>query len=362
MGRIETKRTDFIDVAKAIGIVLVMISHSVGFLFNAGYYFTASYMSLFFFLSGYTYSDNRTVKDNLIRRTAKIGKAYFFYSICLLIMTVISKAVLHSGLSKEYLLTAISGIFYSTYSLYPRIVEPNITFFTIQNAPLWYLTCYIVAGGLFDLAINIVKKHRYVRGTWLIILTGTLATYLLADIPIRLPWGIDTAFAGMAFMAFGYLIKHSDVFSMKYYYCLMIVAFVVYISLCNWNKGIAMSVREYGNHGMLSIMAFIIIGCIGSLLYIYFAKILCMVQGLKNVLCCIGRKTLPILAFHVYIFVTWDKIQEIILQKMGITMLKSGAYWALGILKISITVLICLVGSWCWNKIMGKISERKINE
>ena len=70
MGRIETKRIDFIDVAKAIGIVLVMMSHSVGFLFNAGYYFTALFMSLFFFLSGYTYSDNRTVKDNLIQRTA----------------------------------------------------------------------------------------------------------------------------------------------------------------------------------------------------------------------------------------------------------------------------------------------------
>lgn len=32
MGGIETKRIDFIDVAKAIGIVLVMMSHSVGFL------------------------------------------------------------------------------------------------------------------------------------------------------------------------------------------------------------------------------------------------------------------------------------------------------------------------------------------
>lgn len=49
MGRIETKRIDFIDVAKAIVIVLVMMSHSVGFLFNAGYCFTASFMSLFFF-------------------------------------------------------------------------------------------------------------------------------------------------------------------------------------------------------------------------------------------------------------------------------------------------------------------------
>lgn len=155
------QRLDFIDVAKAIGIIAVMMSHSIGFPYNTGYYFTASYMALFFVLSGYTYKDGRTVKGNIVRRTVKIGKAYFFYSACLYIMTVASKIVLHSGLTKDYLLTAASGILYSTHSLYyPRTVEPNISFFLVQNAPLWYLTCFIVAGGLFDIAFNIAKNHR----------------------------------------------------------------------------------------------------------------------------------------------------------------------------------------------------------
>lgn len=154
-----SSRLEYIDVAKAIGIIAVMMSHGVGFPYNIGYYFTASYMALFFFLSGYTYKDSRTVKDNIVRRLSKIGKAYFFYSACLFIMTVASKVVLHSGLTNDYLLTAASGIIYSTHSLYyPRTVEPNISFFLVQNAPLWYLTCFIVAGGLFDVSINIAKK------------------------------------------------------------------------------------------------------------------------------------------------------------------------------------------------------------
>ena len=158
---ITSERLDYIDVAKAIGIIAVMMSHSIGFPYNTEYYFTASYMALFFFLSGYTYKDRRIVKDNIVRRSSKIGKAYFFYSACLFIMTIASKVVLHSGLTKDYLLTAASGILYSTHSLYyPRTVEPNISFFLVQNAPLWYLTCFIVAGGLFDLAINIAKNHR----------------------------------------------------------------------------------------------------------------------------------------------------------------------------------------------------------
>ena len=158
---LTSSRLDYIDVAKAIGIIAVMMSHSVGFPYNTGYYFTASYMALFFFLSGYTYKDSRTVKDNIVRRSSKMGKAYFFYSACLFIMTVASKVVLHSGLTKDYLLTAASGIIYSTHSLYyPRTVEPNISFFLVQNASLWYLTCFILAGELFDAAINIAKNHR----------------------------------------------------------------------------------------------------------------------------------------------------------------------------------------------------------
>lgn len=158
---IALQRLDFIDVAKAIGIIAVMMSHSIGFPFGTGYYFCASFMALFFVLSGYTYKDDRTVKNNIARRILKMGKAYFFYSACLYIMTVASKIVLHSGLTKDYLLTSVSGILYSTHSLYyPRTVEPNISFFLVQNAPLWYLTCFIVAGGLFDVAINIAKNHR----------------------------------------------------------------------------------------------------------------------------------------------------------------------------------------------------------
>lgn len=288
----ELKRLEYIDFAKAIGIIAVMMSHSVGFPYNTGYYFTASYMALFFVLSGYTYKDSRTVKDNIVRRTLKMGKAYFFYSACLFFMTVVSKVALHSGLTKDYLLTAASGILYSTHSLYyPRTVEPNISFFLVQNAPLWYLTCFIVAGGLFDVAINIAKKSSGVFG---IILTGTISTYLLADIPIRLPWGIDTAFAGMAFMAFGYWIKRNDYFQKRNYYWFIPVAFVIYIGLCNWNPGIAMSVREYGNHGVLSSIAFIVIGCTGAFLYITFARILCKISVVKKFFCCIGRKTLPI--------------------------------------------------------------------
>lgn len=343
-------RLDYIDIAKAIGIIAVMLSHGIGFPLDTGYFFTASYMALFFILSGYTYNNRRTVGESIIRRTSKIGRSYFFYSGCLFGLTIASRIVLHNGITRDYVLTALGGILYSTNSLYfPRTVEPNIDFFLVQNAPLWYLTCFVVAGTLFDVFHNIVKNCRC-TGLLGIILLGTFVTYLLAYIPIRLPWGIDTAFAGMAFMAFGYWMRQKNIIQKlkKWYYILFIL--IIYIGLCILNPGIAMSVREYGNHGVLSVIAFIMIGCLGSIIYIAVAKVISRIPAISNSLCTVGQNTLPILAFHVFIFLVWDTVMERVFSKIVFYLDSSILYWPINIMKLIITIIICIVGSFFWNK------------
>ena len=343
-------RLDYIDIAKAIGIITVMLSHGVGFPFDTGYFFTASYMALFFTLSGYTYNNKRTLDESIIRRISKIGRSYFFYSGCLFGLTIASRIVLHNDITRDYVLMALGGILYSTNSLYfPRTVEPNIDFFLVQNAPLWYLTCFVAAGVLFDVFHNIVKNCRR-TGLLGIILLGTFVTYLLAYIPIRLPWGIDTAFAGMAFMAFGYWMRQKNIIQKlwKWYYILFIL--IIYIGLCILNPGIGMSVREYGNNGVLSVIVFIMIGCLGSIIYIAIAKVISRIPAISKPLCTVGRNTLPILAFHVFIFLVWDTIMERVLSKIGFSLDSSILYWPINIMKLIITIVICIVGSLFWNK------------
>ena len=351
--RKETTRLDYIDVAKAVGIIAVMMSHSIGFPFDTGYFFTASYMALFFALSGYTYKLDRKMSDSVKLRTIRIIKAYFFYNTCLYILSVASKIVLHDTITKAYLMTAAEGVLYSTNTLYyPRTIEPNISFILIQNAPLWYLTCFVIAGCFFDIGIRLIRNdNKGIAGT---IISGTVMTYLLADIPIRLPWGIDTAFAGMAFMAFGYWMRQKNIFQKlgKWYYLLLLL--IVYIGLCTWNPGIAMSVREYGSHGVLSTIIFIVIGNLGTILYIFMVKLICKVSFLKNFLCIIGQKTLPILAFHVFVFTVWDTV----IEKIGITSSIKIFYWTAGILKIAVALTICMCGSWCWNNTIKKVYIR----
>lgn len=351
-------RLDYIDVAKAIGIIAVMMSHGIGFPFNTGYFFTASYMALFFALSGYTYKLGRRTSDSIKRRTIRISSAYFFYNICLYILSVASKLVLHDTITKKYLVIAAEGVFYSTNTFYyPRTIEPNISFFLIQNAPLWYLTCFVIAGCYFDVAIRLI--HSNCKGMIGVIIFGTVMTYLLAYIPIRLPWGIDTAFAGMTFMTFGYWMRQKNVIQKlwKWYYILFIL--IIYIGLCTLNPGIAMSVREYGNHGVLSVIAFIVIGGLGTIIYIAVAKAISRIPAISKLLCTVGRNTLPILAFHVFIFLVWDTVMERVFSKIGFSLISSILYWPINIMKLIITIVICIVGSLFWNKMKIRLREKE---
>lgn len=186
-------------------------------------------------------------------------------------------------------------------------------------------------------------------------------TCLLVHIPIRFPWGIDTAFAGMAFMACGHYLRYNNFFS-KSHKWLVLGILVLYIGLCNWNPGIAMSVREYGNHGILSSICFIIIGFLGSILYIELSKILCKLLMINKVLCYIGQKTLPILAFHVFIFMVWDTVLEKVLLVLGTNLSESNLFWIVGILKVIVTIMICIAGSWCWSQLKKRVRRKSYGE
>lgn len=78
------KRYKYLDVARGIGLMLVVISHSCGL--NS--YLINFYIPLFFVLSGYTYKSGRSYGENVIKKAKRLLVPYFgysavlFYSIC----------------------------------------------------------------------------------------------------------------------------------------------------------------------------------------------------------------------------------------------------------------------------------------
>ena len=74
------ERIRYLDIAKGISLLLVMVSHSCGIPFGMGKYFTAFYIQIFFILSGLTYKSGRTVGENIFKRFKGIIIPYFIYS------------------------------------------------------------------------------------------------------------------------------------------------------------------------------------------------------------------------------------------------------------------------------------------
>lgn len=344
------ERLTYIDVAKGLGIITVMFAHGCGFPGNTGYFFTASFMQMFFFLSGYTYKNERTVKENIRHRFKAIGIPYFVYNIILLILSFAAYQVLHKEVSKDFWMIAIGGILYSSNHLYyPDSITPNISFFNIQNAALWYLTCFLVASTIFYLIIDkLTSKKKYLLSIVILI----MITIGLSKISIRLPWSMDTAFGGTVFMLLGHLARKADLLQKlgKWYYVGGII--VSYFILCMFNPGIGMSLRKYGPYGAGSVLLFIIIGYLGSLIYIYVSKIICKCPRLCEIFSYIGKKTLILLGFHGFVFLVWNTFAErlFFLQKI---------YWVNGIIQIIVTIIVCLALDKAVNELYHYLKSRK---
>ena len=249
------QRLDYIDIAKGIGIILVVLSHTD--YSDIMYYTLAFYVPIFFLCSGYTSSPKTTqiaFKENLKRHATKLIKPYFFYNFILILIFFF------------FYLQGIIGIFYSRYCLYPTEATEPYRFFINGNFPLWFLTCMIVSYLLFYILIYHPKQQYYFASGYLII------TFLLSYLPILLPWSFDTAFYMALFMFSGMKLREifPSIYESKRIPSLVVLSIVLYLLLIPFCDGINLSVRKYGS----SIATCFIAGLSGCITTIYIANLL----------------------------------------------------------------------------------------
>ena len=328
-------RISWIDATKALAIIAVMLSHSCGFPGSTGRYFTACLIPVFFLTAGYVVKDIQ-MGEGIIKKGKTLLIPYFVYSLLLLIMTSAVKVMMGS-FTIDFLKTAVIGVFYSSYSFLPRAyIEETATLFVVNNAPMWFVTCLFVSFCIF----YILKDCRMNKG----IAVGLLivVAYFIQLLPIRLPWSADAAVLGAVFLFVGNQIRCANVkleysFGNIRFVLVILISLIMYVGLCNLNPNIAMSVREYGDCKYFNIPLLVVIGCLGTFLYIILAKLLCKIPLIEKLLCYIGRRTLVILAFHVFVF---QVVRELASRTVGLHE-DSPLKVVIGILEIVIAVIVC---------------------
>jgi len=207
--KMNNNRIEFIDLAKGICIILVVIGHCGVNVSIPGLEIVR--MPLYFILSGLFFKTYGSYINFTIKKTNKILIPFLFFY---LIAYIIYYALLF--LTPQLLITEATGIF---------DIFNNRQLF---NGPIWFLLVLYWCGLIFA-GICILFKREIIR-VCLVLLIGSIGLYL-GHKNILLPMFIGVACTALPFYCFGYYLKRTPLlYANKYDKYNIIYAIILYIS------------------------------------------------------------------------------------------------------------------------------------
>ncbi len=244
----EQQRLLFIDIAKGIGIILVVCSHTQAhdlMVWSIGFF-----VPIFYFCSGYLTTDsslNCHIAQKMKKRSRKLLVPYIFFNLLLLFYY------------RRWSIFGLYGVLYSRYCFFPLGVGNNHYFFLWGNYPMWFITSLLVSYLLYYVLLSHKNKS-------LVIFIYLCLAYLLSQIPILLPWSIDTAFLSSLIMYAGLYAKSYNIISLRKYDILLCI--LIYSLLLCVAGDINFSIRQYGT----SFIIYYIIAILGCIVTIWSSK------------------------------------------------------------------------------------------
>ena len=300
------KRIEFIDLAKGICIILVVIGHCGAPLNIPGLEIVR--MPLYFILSGLFFKDYGGSYNFFIRKTNKILIPFiFFYLIGCIAYYIIKFA------APNMLITDARGIF---------DIFNNRQFF---NGPIWFLLC------LFWCNIIFCQITIHIKEEWLRIMTviamGALGLFL-GKRGLFIPMFIDVALTALPFFAFGYYLKKSDIlYPNKYDKYNILFAFVFWSIAFTLTRTTEYRLSLHYN-GLEGWSTYFI--SIASVLAILF---LCKSIKYIPFISYAGRYSIILLCVHHMIY----RPLIVIMQKTGIELLSNN--WSIAIITLLLSAL-----------------------
>lgn len=191
----NSKRLDYIDFAKAFGMLLIVWGHiRLGDWSNAFVY--AFHIPLFFFLSGMVFSKKRypDFKSFLLKRVNSLIKPYIVFSVLTWIVWAAFSYVTHANVDSYWM------------PLAETFIAQGSGGFLIHNVPLWFITCLFVVEIIYYFLADL---NRFC------IMTITIAMAAISYWAINnlecfdvtlLPWNIEVAMLAIPFYAAGHWI------------------------------------------------------------------------------------------------------------------------------------------------------------
>jgi acyltransferase len=286
-------RVGWIDQAKGIGIVLVVMAHSDLDYGWVGSHINAFHMPLFFFLSGFLFSIDKYegFQAFIRKKSASILVPYFTFALLSMAYFLLRYQFGDPNYFKDLDIgKQLLGVFYSA----------GIRELMDFNLPLWFLTC------LFSVEVMFYAIRRWITSPMLIVavlLGSSLLGYLDGRLnPVKLPWGVDVALTAVVFYGAGYLLKHSlpRLIARPVLERILLCAGLVLVNALLVSIRVNLNMKVHGNYFVFYLCAFAgLIACIllSSLFRSSFVAFL-------------GKNALIIMALHVLVLNMASKLND----------------------------------------------------
>nr|MBQ8251770.1 acyltransferase family protein [Lachnospiraceae bacterium] len=302
------KRIDWIDIAKGIGIICIVLGHLGNGKINSIVY--TFHVPLFFFLSGFLLNIEGKTKDFIKKKSKALLLPYAVTCVLICVFSIPINILRH----KNWKRALSKWIFASFYGSGNKFEEP---FFIPAIGAIWFLLA-LFWGLLFMKVLSCIKKEVRVCAVFLICgLSVWSVKYLW------LPFSIQAGGCALPFLYLGYMCRQIQPQIEQIIHTsseVKITASVFFIA--NWIYAIRnyrgfYLVRAFWGNGILDFWGSI---C-GTAVVLIVAKLLSKKRGfLFSMLSGAGKYSLLVMCVHVieFYFVPWKKIYAYVQQFVAI--------------------------------------------
>lgn len=296
MEKSNKNRKGYLDIAKAIGIIIVLINHIELSLGRANEFLGVFFVSEFFLLSGMTFHKKKseTLKSFVSKKAKRLLLPYGVYSLFYMAWYSLRSAASGTFTISD-VVRKVAGCLYARTYLFPGR-EDKVYLMEIMNSPMWFLPALFISLVVYYIVSDFLGEKK----KW-----GVLAVFVLSllchyTVPILLPWSIDTAFAMIPLLYAGERLATTDYVAVtRKRLWVMPLALMVFIIITTLNGSGNISIGDYGK-SMLLFLASSFLGTFLCIMFSFFIEK--YLHFLGKVLMIVGVNTMDILCLHLFVF------------------------------------------------------------
>lgn len=248
------KRLDYIDIAKALGMLIIMwghiaVSKSVTFVY-------AFHIPLFFFLSGMVFVQDKypDFKSFVKRRIQTLIIPYIIYSFITWAIWALFSYATHAKVDSYWM------------PLLQTFIAQGSEGYLVHNVPLWFVSCLFMVELAYFWISKLSDIWNVIVCLLLAILSYVLINYCTFFDFTTLPWSIEVAMAAIIFYASGHLFiknighqRFEQFVNKKRWvsFIIMLVSFVIVYYGSLYNGRVSMGHASIHNPFIFYLIAFV---------------------------------------------------------------------------------------------------------